>query len=92
MTLGVGSDTQRRGVLAVGDRVRRLRVRAGLSVDELAAAAGRPAGFCRDVEAGRAALTYLDLLDLAGALGASPATLLADEAPAPPRPRPPDRP
>ena len=71
----------------MGVRVHRLRTGAGLEVEELAAATGRPAGFCRDVEAGRAGLTYLDLLDLAGALGVPPAALLADEPPAPPRPR-----
>lgn len=88
MTVRLRSDTQRQtAVLAVGDRVRRLRLRTGLTTEELAAAAGHPAGFCRDVEAGRAQLTYLDLLDLAGALGVPPATLLADEPPAPPRPR-----
>lgn len=90
MTLGVESDTQRRAVLAVAVRVRQLRAHAGLGADELAAAAGRPARFCLDVEAGRTELTYLDLLDLAGALGVPPATLLADEPPAPPRPRSPD--
>ena len=87
MTLGVEADTLRRAVLAVAVRVQRLRERSGLTVEELAAAAGRPAGFCRDVESGRVELAYLDLLDLAGALGVPPATLLADEPPAPPRPR-----
>ncbi|HZB49878.1 MAG TPA: helix-turn-helix transcriptional regulator [Mycobacteriales bacterium] len=88
MTVRLRSDPQRRtAALAVGDRVRRLRLRTGLTAEELAAAVGHPAGFCRDVEAGRAGLTYLDLLDLAGALGVPPAALLADEPPAPPRPR-----
>lgn len=85
MTLGLESDPQA-AVAAVAARLRRLRARTGLGVDELAVAAGLPAGFCRDAEAGRAPLTYLDLLDLAGALGVPPAALLADETPAPPRP------
>ncbi len=93
MTQGLRPDTHRHAaVVAVGDRVRRLRGRAGLGPDELAAAAGLPACFCREVEAGRAALTYLDLLDLAGALGVPPAALLADETPAPPGPPAPRRP
>ena len=86
MTLGLRPDTRRHAaVVAVGERLHRLRSRAGLGVAELAATAGLPVGFCRDVEAGRAALTYLDLLDLAGALGVPPAALLADEPPAPSR-------
>jgi transcriptional regulator with XRE-family HTH domain len=90
MTLGLEPDTHRQAaaVVAVEARLRRLRIRAGLGADELATAAGLPAGFCRDVEAGRARLTYLDLLDLAGALGVPPAALLVDKPPAPPRPTP----
>ena len=87
MTLRLGSATERQA--AVGARLRRLRAAAELSVDELARAAGLAPAFCQDAESGCATLTYLDLLDLAGALGVPPAALLTDEpvAPAPPKPR-----
>jgi transcriptional regulator with XRE-family HTH domain len=79
VTLRLDSVTQRQ--TAMGARLRRLRVAAKLSVPELALASGLPAAFCWDAESGRAQLTYLDLLDLADALDASPAALLADDDP-----------
>lgn len=97
MTLGVGSDTRRAALAA---RLQRLRLTAGMGVDELADAAGLPRAHYRDIEAGRAGvgaggLTYLDLFDLAEALDVPPAAILTDHPtppapPAPPEPRPGD--
>lgn len=97
MTLGAGSDTRRAALAA---RLQRLRLAAGLGVDELADVAGLPRDRYRDVEAGRAdagRLTYLDLLNLAEALDVLPAAILADHPtppapPAPPAPREPREP
>jgi transcriptional regulator with XRE-family HTH domain len=81
MTLGLGSATERQTALAA--RLRRLRAAAELGADELAAAAGLPAGRYQDAEAGRAGtLTYLDLLALADALEVPPVAVLTDDPPA----------
>lgn len=90
MTVHLEPDTLRRQVALAG-RLLRLRTAAGLAIRDLADATGLDPAYYRDIEAGRAdlgALTYLDLLRIAEALGVPPAAVLADPVvQAPRRPR-----
>ena len=74
---------------ALGGRLCRLRIAAGLEAAELAAAAGLDHASYRLVETGDpSALTYLDVLALAEALSVPPAAVLADPDDAQGWPRP----
>jgi transcriptional regulator with XRE-family HTH domain len=64
---------------AVGDRLCDARVRKGMSIEELATAAGLDPAFCARVEAGTAELDRLTmdvLYDVTAALGTTPAEVL----------------
>ncbi|MFN0008875.1 MAG: shikimate kinase [Planctomycetota bacterium] len=62
--------SRRKSILGdLGARLREARVRAGLSLTELAERAGVSRRYATDAEAGRANLSVLKLIDLAGAAG-----------------------
>src|SRR5438034_157386 len=70
-------DTVDRLLAGMGRRVRALRARHGYTLDELAARAGLSPRFLIEVESGKANISVRKLAGLAGALGLSPAALLA---------------
>lgn len=76
-------------VAYVAANVRRLRVRMGLTQEQLAEAAGMSAIHLRRIEAGKADVRVTMLVKLAIALGCEPGRLLR---PAAPMERPPGRP
>lgn len=67
-----------RGRAVVGRRIRELRTQRGMTQEALAAAAGMDRSFLVDVETGRHSLMLDRLFDLAAALNASAADLIAD--------------
>jgi transcriptional regulator with XRE-family HTH domain len=69
---------------ALGARVRALRQRAGMSVAELARAAGVPEPALAALEGGERGLAVAELDALADALGVPAETLLTGEEPATP--------
>src|SRR3989441_4934877 len=70
-------DAADRLLAEMGRRVRALRARRGYTLDELAARAGLSPRFLIEVESGKANISVRKLAGLAGALGLSPAALLA---------------
>jgi XRE family transcriptional regulator, aerobic/anaerobic benzoate catabolism transcriptional regulator len=63
----------------IGERAKRLRVDQRLTLRELAERSGVSLRFLLQIETGRANVSVKRLADLAGALGTSPAALLADD-------------
>jgi XRE family transcriptional regulator, aerobic/anaerobic benzoate catabolism transcriptional regulator len=63
-------------LVALGQRVRELRLRRGWTLRELAAASGLSLRFLVQIEAGAANVSILKLAELARALGTTPAALL----------------
>lgn len=70
--------TRRKSILAdLGARLRDARLRASLSLTDLAERAGVSRRYATDAEAGRANLSVLKLIDLAGAAGISLGEMLS---------------
>lgn len=63
---------------AVGSRIRRERLRQGLTQEQLALASGVTRNVLIDVEHGRRGLLYERLVDIADALSVSAGTFFAD--------------
>src|SRR5688572_6537734 len=68
----------------VGERVRDLRARRGLTLRALAQASGLSIRFLGQIEAGRGNISILKLAELAAALSTTPAALLSARRAAPP--------
>jgi XRE family aerobic/anaerobic benzoate catabolism transcriptional regulator len=68
----------------VGERVRDLRARRGLTLRALASASGLSVRFLGQIEAGRGNVSILKLAELAAALSTTPAALLSARRAAPP--------
>ena len=66
--------------MQLGRKIRDLRLRRGLTVQQLAAASGLSKGFISQVENGRTSPSLATLRDLATALMTSVAYLVVDEA------------
>ena len=67
--------------MSLGERIRSLRRRRGLTVQGLATACSLSKGFISQVENGRTSPSLSTLVDLARVLGVSPAFLVANGAP-----------
>src|SRR5262249_33916963 len=67
--------------MSLGERIRSLRRRRGLTVQGLATACSLSKGFISQVENGRTSPSLSTLVDLARVLGVSPAFLVANGSP-----------
>jgi len=64
----------------VGENVRRLRIAASLTQEQLAERSGFSQQYISDLERGRRNPTVVTLFELASALGATPVELITPEA------------
>jgi transcriptional regulator with XRE-family HTH domain len=80
-TFGVAHDRESLDPLVFGHRLRHFRRQAGLTLDQLAAAVGRPPSYLSQLENGHREPRLSTVNQLAEGLGCRPADLLAPTAP-----------
>ena len=77
MTKSAAADARDPEIVAFGARVRHLRVEAGMTQEELAAASQLHWTYIGQIERGKRNLTYKNVLRIARGLGITPSELVA---------------